>query len=442
MKRKINSKLYLNFLIFLFIITQALPAQQVDINLPALRGKTMTLALKYGTQSDTVYNAPLDSNGHAQVILPGHARGYRGMATLKSGDYAVFDFIVAGEDFALSCTEEYPHGGNVTFSGSPENSWLQMRFVSQQKRMEKLGLLGEALRLYGKDEALRPVLEQEAALLKTAQASFEDSLKTSPLYAAKFLRYYNYLNREVGGLLLGDSLQMAHVRTSVRDSLDVNGLFTSGLWFGTLNGLLALYDNGTPYHKDFIIDMSRLLGRCEGRAYHTLAENLFTICERMGWNDLEEQLAYFLINDGRIKEPEGKLKMLMTLFKLGRGSKVPALSFGVFPKGKVLLVFYESGCNACDNEIGQLKGNYPLLREKGYEVVSVAADKDARVFGDTSASFPWKARYCNLEGFSGPDFKNFGVIGTPTFYVIDERGVLQGRYARLVDTKLLNNANQ
>jgi hypothetical protein len=242
------------------------------------------------------------------------------------------------------------------------------------------------------------------------------------------------MNNEVNGLLFADSLQRVQIRTYVRDSLDINGLFTSGLWFGTLNSLLALYDNGTPYHGDFINDMSLLLKRAStSRVYTTLSENLFAICESTGWNDLEEQLAYFLINDGRIGEPTGRLKMLMTLFKLGKGSKVPELNLGALPQGKVLLVFYESGCNACENEMQQLKGNYPFLKEKGYEVVSVAADRDEQIFRNTSESFPWEAKYCDFQGFQGEDFTNYGVIGTPTFYVINEEGILQSRYARMAN---------
>jgi predicted DCC family thiol-disulfide oxidoreductase YuxK len=421
-----------------FLSIAGMRSQHIALTLPAHKGKLLTVALKYGTQSDTVYNAALDNNGQATVTLPDKYKGYRGMATLKTGDYAVFDFIVAGEDFSLSCTEEYPHGGNVTFSGSPENESLQSWFMSQQKRREKLGLLGELLRSYDAADGFRPLLEKEQEQLQSQQSLFENELRRSPLYASQFIRYYNYLNGEVSGLLFADTLQMEQARAYVRDSLDINGLFTSGLWFGTLNDLLALYDNDTPYHKDFITDMSLLLKRAAtDRVYSTLADNLFAICENTGWNDLEEQLAYFLINDGRIRNPEGRLKRLMTLFKLGKGSRVPELSFGSLPEGKVLLVFYESGCNACENEIQLLKGNYPLLKEKGYEVVSVAADRDEQVFNNTSEGFPWKARYCDFEGFSGVDFKNFGVIGTPTFYVIDGQGVLQGRYARLYDTGIL-----
>lgn len=432
---KLNRKLLCYFFL---IITQGAAAQRIEVNLPVHKGRLLTVALKYGTQSDTVYNAVLDVSGRAQVMLPEQYRGHRGMATLNTGDYATLDFIVAGEDFSLACTEEYPHGGNVTFSGSPENESLQKWFMTQQKRREKLSLLDELLHSYDAADGFRPLLEKERESLQSEQSFFERELRESPLYAAKFIRYYNYLNAEIAGLSFADSLRIKEARAYVRDSLDINGLFTSGLWFGTLNGLLALYDNGTPYHREFITDMSQLMKRAAtNRVYATLAGNLFAICERMGWNDLEEQLAYYLINDGRIRNPEGRLKMLMGLFKLGKGSIVPELSFGAFPEGKTLLVFYESGCNACDNEMQLLKGNYPLLREKGYEVVSVAADTDAGIFSNTAGTFPWKARYCDFQGFAGKDFTSFGVIGTPTFYVIDEQGVLQGRYARLEDTGIL-----
>jgi predicted DCC family thiol-disulfide oxidoreductase YuxK len=419
---------------FFLSVTQIVVAQQIEINLPAHKGQQLTVALKYGTRSDTIYHAALDDSGRAKIVLPKEHRGYRGMATMKTGEYAIFDFIVAGEDFALSCTEEYPHGANVTFSGSSENASLQSEFIAQHRRRVKLDLLDELLSNYDEADWFRPELTKEYRTLQSVQSLFERELRESPLYAAKFIRYYNFMNREVGNLLLSNPEQMAQVRTYVCDSLDVDGLFTSGLWFGTLNGLLALYDEGTPYHSDFIKDMSLLLKRAStDRIYAELAENLFAICESTGWGDLEEQLAYFLINDGRIGEPSGRLKMLMTLFKLSKGNRVPKLTFGALPKGKVALVFYETGCTACANEIEQLKSNYSLLQERGYEVVSIAADRDQQVFESTSESFPWKAKYCNYRGFEGDDFKNFGVIGTPTFYLINEKGILQGRFARMED---------
>lgn len=430
-------------LLLLLAVNQfGISAQTVAIDFSYNPGKEVSLCLKNGTACDTIWTGKLDDKGKAVADLRGKADNYAGMATLTVNIYppASLDIIISGEENVLvSCMEEYPHGGNTIFTGSDENESLQKWFMGQAVRQQKIGLLSEAESMYKKEDAFFPLLVQEKLALENEQSAFEKELISSKLYAAKFMQYHNFLNTKVGGLLFADSLAMTSMRTYVRDSLDVNGLYTSGLWFATLNGLLALYDNDTPYHKHFISDMSLLLERAGSeRIYNTLAENLFAICESTGWNDMEEQLAYYLINSGRIQNPTGKLKTLMTLFKLGKGNKVPDLLQGTLPKGNTLLVFYETGCGPCENEMQQLKGNYPLLKERGYEVVSVSADVDTNIFHNTADTFPWADKYCDMKGFDSPDFKNYGVIATPTFYVIKE-GILQGRYARLVDTGIMNN---
>ena len=105
----------------------------------------------------------------------------------------------------------------------------------------------------------------------------------------------------------------------------------------------------------------------------------------MNWNEQEEQLAYFLVNDGRIKEPKGRLKVLMTLFKPAKGSRAPALSFGGLLRQNTILVFYEPGCGNREIEIKNLEENYPLLKEKGYDVVSISIDMDETFFQNDAA---------------------------------------------------------
>ncbi len=425
----------------LIICCSGLSAQNITLNLPAHSGRKVSLCLKTGTKNDTIFNGLLDNKGKAIIRVPAQYKDYRGMASLRPDlPGAYFEFIVAGEDMVLGCKEEYPHGGNVVFGNSPENEALQSRFIDQARRRQKIRLLSEVLTHYDKDDRLYPVLDREIVQLEATQASFEKQLVESPLYASEFIRLHNFVNVKVAALPFADSLQMEQVRTYVRDSLDINGLYTSGLWFATLNGLLALYDNGMPHHGNFTGDMSLLLQKAgPQQVYNTLSENLFAICESMGWNDLEEQLASFLINDGRIRKPAGKLQMLMALFKLSKGSKAPPLSQGRLLKGKTLLVFYESGCGPCENEIRLLKGNYPLLKEKGYEVVSVSADMDADIFRNTAETFPWKDKLCDFKGFQGEDFQNYGVLGTPVFYLIDENGITTGRYTRIGDMEIIGD---
>ena len=217
----------------------------------------------------------------------------------------------------------------------------------------------------------------------------------------------------------------------VEEELNMDALYTSGHWKNALLQSAGLYENEEMF-------ISVMLGKLQQIAsplvYEQLAEALISICETHGWNEQVEQLAYFLLNDGRIKSPTGKLQLLMTMYKLSLGAKAPALSQGKLPKGKkTLLVFHESGCGSCVTELEHLIEDYPQLQKKGYEVVSISADTDLVNFQSFAESFPWQAKYCNGEGMAGKDFQNYGVIGTPTMYIIDEKGDIQKRAARLID---------
>lgn len=60
--------------------------------------------------------------------------------------------------------------------------------------------------------------------------------------------------------------------------------------------------------------------------------------------------------------------------------------------------------------------------------------KDA---ADHNHELPWKEQLCDYKGFAGPNFQTYAIIGTPTFFTIDEKGKITGKYARLVDTDIL-----
>ena len=100
-----------------------------------------------------------------------------------------------------------------------------------------------------------------------------------------------------------------------------------------------------------------------------------------------------------------------------------------FQKNKTLVVFYESGCTMCDNELEQLADNYIKLKEKGIEVVSISADHTKTIFDNFSKNFPWPMRLCDFKGFEGENFSNYAIMGTPTYYMIDKEGIILGKYA-------------
>jgi thiol-disulfide isomerase/thioredoxin len=98
---------------------------------------------------------------------------------------------------------------------------------------------------------------------------------------------------------------------------------------------------------------------------------------------------------------------------------------------KTLLIFYESGCGPCENLLQQLPGNYDSLKKKGLRIIAISADTDDKVFKEKSKDFLWKDTFCDLEGKKGINFKNYGIAGTPTLFLISKAGKIEARMAGL-----------
>jgi peroxiredoxin len=87
-----------------------------------------------------------------------------------------------------------------------------------------------------------------------------------------------------------------------------------------------------------------------------------------------------------------------------------------------LIFFYESGCAHCEEAIALLTENYQRLTQKGIDVIAVSSDMLTENFLKTAEKFPWKTRICDYKGIQGDNFKNYGVYGTPMFFVVNKTG--------------------
>ncbi|GAB6121052.1 redoxin domain-containing protein [Dysgonomonas termitidis] len=430
--------------IFLLVFTTftiaAAYSQSVELNFPHFAGQKWHFRAFRGEGKDTIATGTLDGQGRAKLVLPDRMNGFRGMTQWQLTGGGGLDMIFAGgENFSVSCPEAQPSEETIVYTGTRENVYLNSRYRRQQDILGRIDAMRMAAEAYKDNNELLSIFNTELQNQEQAYTLLQEETAANPLYAARFAQVVDVTRGLPPVLASGQEEIAGLLKDFVLDRLDPEALYTSGHWAGVLEQLMDWYSYKEENRPAFISDMIRLVNRISSdEAYAALCEKVIVFCEKKGWHDQQIEFAFFLLNDDRIKEPEGKVASVYTLLKIRKGSKAPALSQGKLPEGKTLLVFYESGCNACENEMQQLKGNYPLLREKGYEVVSVAADKDEAVFKNTSGTFPWKARYCDFRGFGGTDFTTFGVIGTPTFYVIDGQGILQGRYARLADTGILN----
>ena len=137
--------------------------------------------------------------------------------------------------------------------------------------------------------------------------------------------------------------------------------------------------------------------------------------------------------------------LLLSLFTLGcsEGPKAPeneeaAPSFTLdtlaggklrFPddlQGKVVAIrFWADWCPFCESEMTLLEPVYQEYREKGLVILAINVRQDLK----TVESFIGKLdiSYDTLLDFEGDVARQYGVIGLPTTFFVDRKGVLKSR---------------
>jgi peroxiredoxin len=93
-------------------------------------------------------------------------------------------------------------------------------------------------------------------------------------------------------------------------------------------------------------------------------------------------------------------------------------------KGKVVLIdFWASWCEPCRAESPNLKTQYKLYKDKGFEILSVSVDTDKKSWlkAITDDGLPW-LQASDLKGFNSETVKMYGIGGVPSFFLIDRDG--------------------
>jgi len=93
-------------------------------------------------------------------------------------------------------------------------------------------------------------------------------------------------------------------------------------------------------------------------------------------------------------------------------------------KGKVVLIdFWASWCEPCRAESPNLKIQYQLYKDKGFEIISVSVDTDRKSWlkAITDDGLTW-LQVSDLKGFNSEAVKSYGIGGVPSFFLIGRDG--------------------
>jgi len=272
-------------------------------------------------------------------------------------------------------------------------------------------------------------LEKEMQAVENAISALDADAAQSPLYAAAFYRLNGFMNRLFEAEQQADKAKALPVETEMETSLDVAALYRSGqLWGSVHNFYINLFNrlDERDKHRAYAHSILRTLGRLQTPYYEAFLTGSLTETERFGWKDSQDTiLTQVLAEHPGLKTDIPFLKSAVTNFRTKNQRIAPSiegLPDTTESYDKLLVAFYDSDCNTCENEMRRIASSYQRLKAKGFRVVSIAADKVVSRFKEGGKDFPWTDKLCDFKGFEGENFRNFGVMATPTLFVVDKEG--------------------
>ena len=407
----------------LFVVAAAMAQKTVTIDIPSFGNKKYVYSLSFGDKQDTILSGTLNRQGHVVLQIPAEYKDYVGVSQFRVLGGGL-DIILNNEQaisVSVNTLVSTQTGNPLVFVGSPENAYMQTQQKRQQEILEKIKLMQSATQLYRPSEPFYSSIEKEIKTLETQYATLKKSeYDNVTLYAARFSRMVDFLMQTGSRLNMNEEEKLTEYRHFFLHDLDYNAAYTSSVWNQLIDSWMQMQVSLIRNDDTLVSDAQKILDRMEDDNTLKTAwiKRLMSVFPKYGKETLLLNLG---IEDMVI---EG---MPAPLLQLGETVRMPM---------NAILFFYESGCGHCETELANLIKNYETIKAAGYKVIALAGDMDAEIFKDHSKDFPWKDTYCEFKSIHSVNFRNYGVLGTPTIFVIDEKGIVRGRYAQMKETGL------
>jgi hypothetical protein len=436
--------------LFLLFSVQSF-AQSISIEFPAFAGKTYDFIIFQGSRQETVQQDTIPANGKFVLKIPKQYSPYTGMCRwliTNTADGGGLDMAVPGYDFSVTCLSDKPNNDNISYKGFDAVNELNRLNTMQQVIIDKFETMSKAAQLYDKKHKLYKVFAQEATLQAKAYEVFQEELKQNTNFNARFLPIVN-LTKGIPHHLTDDYNQKALlINEFITQKIGFEDMYVSGHWQGIIQSWVVLQMNVVNDKAQFAQDFKLISDRMNNPVHYTdFVGKLTYYLTQYGKDDYVDAIAKTVLNSGKVSEYLGVMEVYL---KSMVGMKAPDLLI-TEPNGKLkehsegntllktdrlnskysLLVFYQSGCGHCETAIAGLKSNYQDLISKGIKIITLAGDLDQEVFATTAASFPWAAKYRDAQGMNGINFKNYAVIGTPAMFLLDNKGIIVQKPAKV-----------
>jgi thiol-disulfide isomerase/thioredoxin len=437
-------------LVLPLMLLQPLQAQTLEMEFPAFAGSTYEFIIFQGDQSVKAVQGTIPPNGKFSLTIPSQYAPYTGMGRwliTNSETGGGLDLAIPGKGFKVSCLSPYPNEENIIYEGYDPVNELNRIYNAQQLIINRFEALSNISQLYDSTHPLYDGISQEIKLQQEAYETFHQDLKKNTNHNARFLPILNM----VSGITPKLTQDMGEKADLVNDymvhQMNFDHLYTSGHWTGIIHNWVELqtrmYGDPVRFAKDFASISQRISNPIQ---YTDFTGKVTFYLTKNSQDNFIEEIAPIVKSSGKITEYLGSMSVYKTALK---GMPAPDLTitdlmgtpqepkttttilkssaFATHGFEKTLVVFYESGCGPCEALLQQLPGQYELLKQKKIDIIAIAADQGILQFQNTSRSFPWSRTYCDFMGKAGINFQNYGVVGTPTMFLVDTNGTIEKR---------------
>lgn len=429
-------------------LSQIVRGQDIQLHFPYFSGKAWDLFFLRGQEQDTVLSGVIPPDGRVRLRIPERYRSYQGMGRWMLREGGGLDMVINGESFSVECLSDQPNDDNIIYTGSVENAFLRENYREQEVLLNRYSAIRMVAQAYPPGHPLYAAAQEEKVALERAWAAFRAKLSATPLYAARFREIVD-LTRGIGSKLeQSEPEKAAEVDAFLSRRMPWEALYTSNHWSGVIYNWVQMHTLSIRSDEELLASARRILGRIpDAQMYTSFCDYMARYFVKDGKDALLSALSPEIKRSGKLLRSDG---MLAQFGAPQVGELAPDLAFTIHignpaehnHQTKVLrvaelsapyslLIFYQSGCGPCESTMQQLVGNYPLFKEKGIRLISVSADTDIQIFENTAKGHPWSDKYCDELGITGPNFRRYGVAGTPTLFVLDAGGRIVLRTAEL-----------
>ncbi|MGG1923636.1 thioredoxin family protein [Chryseobacterium sp. NRRL B-14798] len=447
--------------IFILIFTLGLLSrcfgQNIRMEFPHFAGKTYEFIIFQGSSAKKVLEGKIPEDGRFVLSVPKEYVPYTGMCRwLITGteEGGGLDMVIPGKDFSVRCLSEKPDNSNIVYTGSTETVRLNALHVTQEQIFARHDAMFQATKAFSQTDRNYPIFMKEYQKQLETYEHFQTTLKGESSYAAKFLKIVN-ITLGIGPKIENSEEKRAQdISKYITEELNWGDLYTSGHWTAVISSWV---DINTQVFKDknlFASDFAMISKKLnDKKQYIDFANRVAHILSEQGKDDFISIIAPMVIASGKIEKYEGALAVYnkgivgsfapdLVLDREINGKKEKLIFKSNELSGendqKTLLVFYNSECGPCDSLLQELSQSFPRINSKGIRIICISSDTNETQFRNKAKTFPWKDAYCDLEGIKGENFRNFGVIGTPSLVLIDTDGKIlaRGTYLREIEVSL------